>query len=127
MKRKNNELKMLALLAKKRLMNSNYLDNNFDKKIKKQVSTYYIKNARSVLNIKGECKFVRISNDEDENLIKSVYEILNNNEDVLNPLGLLCDKKHFCTLNECQKQFYMLNLAEKYNKIKENYFSEKMA
>ena len=39
-------------------------------------------------------------------------------EDCYNPLGRLCDHTYFETLSEQQKEFYILNLSDKYNKVK---------
>lgn len=111
---KNNELKFLANLAKQRLMNKNY--NEVPIKSKNKASSYFIQNALALKKLKAETNYITIKDQEDIEFIEKVRQVLD--EDCYNPLGKLCDKAYFETLNEFEKEFYILNLSEKYNKVK---------
>ena len=113
-KMKRNELKFLANLAKQRLMNKNY-----DEKVsvnRNKTSNYFIQNAMALKKLKAETNYVTIKNHDDIEFIEKVRTLIN--EDCYNPLGKLCDKSYFDTLNSFEREFYILNLSEKYNKVK---------
>lgn len=112
---RNNELKFLANLAKQRLMNKNYSDVTSIPKNK--ASSYFIQNAMALKKIKAETNYVTIKNEEDIEFIDKVRKILT--EDCYNPLGVLSDMDYFATLDEREREFYILNLSEKYNKVKD--------
>ncbi len=122
---KNIHLKTLANLAKKRLLNREY-EGSVSKNTctGKSVSSYFIKNAQALKKLTAQTEFVSITNSEDEFFIKRVVAILKESEIVCNPLGMLADKKHYDSLNDVEKQFYMLNLSEKYNRVKDMYDKE---
>ena len=124
MGRRNNQLRMLANLARERMLNGGYDDpaviTNYSSK---KVSSYFIKNAQAMKRMSAKMEFITIKNEEDVQFINRVVGLLKNNNDVYNPLGVLADKKYMSTLNETEKQFYILKLSDKYNKIKEAYFS----
>lgn len=108
------DLKFLANLAKQRLRNKNYEEQ---KSIRRNTaSSYFIQNARALKRLKAETSYVTIQNKEDEDFINKVKDLLT--DDCYNPLGILCDNNYFSTLNQCEKEFYILNLSEKYNKVK---------
>jgi broad-specificity NMP kinase len=111
---RSNELKFLANLAKQRLMNKNYDEKPVINKNK--ASSYFICNALALKKLKAETNYVTIKDSEDIEFINKVRDILDS--DCYNPLGRLCDQEYFRTLDDRQKQFYILNLSEKYNKIK---------
>lgn len=112
---KNNELKFLANLAKQRLMNKNYSEVSAVPKNK--ASSYFIQNAMALRKIKAETNYVTIKDEEDVEFVGKVRKLLN--EDCYNPLGVLSDKDYFNTLDEREREFYILNLSEKYNKVKD--------
>lgn len=112
---KNNQLKFLANLAKQRLMHKDYdvkpeINRN-------RASSYFIQNARALQKLKAETNYITIKNEEDHEFVENVKRLLN--EDCYNPLGRLSDNNYFQTLNSAQKEFYILNLSEKYNKVKD--------
>ncbi|MGN0960963.1 MAG: hypothetical protein ACI4PF_02045 [Christensenellales bacterium] len=111
---KSNELKFLANLAKQRLMNKDY--NELPVKSKNKASSYFIQNALALKKLKAETSYITIKNQEDVEFINKVKQMLD--EDCYNPLGKLCDQAYFNTLDEFEKEFYILNLSEKYNKVK---------
>ena len=112
---KNTELKFLANLAKQRLINKDYSAPKTNQRNK--ASNYFIQNAKALKKLKAETNYVTIKKEEDIEFIEKVRNLIG--QDCYNPLGLLCDNSYFQTLDECQKQFYILNLSEKYIKVKD--------
>lgn len=117
---KSSEFKKLASLAKQRLMQGNYteakkLKNNF-------YNSYYFKNMSSIKKLNAELNFVLINDTETEVFNKKVFDMLKKNEDILSPIGKLCDKEIYSKLNDLEKQNYILRLSEKYIKAKELYY-----
>ena len=111
---RNNELKFLANLAKQRLMNQDYSEKVSVNRNK--ASNYFIQNALALRKLKAETNYVTIKESDDSEFVDKVRNLLS--EDCYNPLGKLCDNEYFKTLDTFQKQFYILNLSEKYNKVK---------
>lgn len=111
---KNTQLKFLANLAKQRLMNQDY--GTVQKQNRNKASSYFIQNAKALQRLKAETNYVTIKNEEDIEFVESVKKLLM--EDCYNPLGRLSDNNYFQTLDEGQKEFYILTLSEKYNKVK---------
>lgn len=111
---KSNELKFLANLAKQRLMNKDYSEPQV--KSKNKASSYFIQNALALKKLKAETNYITIKDQEDIEFIDKVRKLLE--EDCYNPLGRLCDKTYFQSLNAFEREFYILNLSEKYNKVK---------
>lgn len=117
---KMSEFKKLANLAKQRLKEGNYQDK---KKIKNNyTNSYYYKNISSFKKLNAELNFVVIDTNDDNKFNEKVFEMLKGNEDFLSPIGALCDYKIFDTLNEYEKQNYILRLSEKYINAKELYY-----
>ena len=112
---KNTELKFLANLAKHRLMNKDYSAPQENKRNK--ASSYFIQNAKALKRLKAETNYVTIKNEEDIEFIDHVRKLID--EDCYNPLGILSDNEYFKTLNQFEKEFYILKLSEKYNKVKD--------
>lgn len=119
---KNNELKFLANLAKQRLMQKDY--SMVKEKSRNSASSYFLQNARALKKLKAETNYITIENKIDVAFEKEVKKLLD--EDCYNPLGVLCDKTYFNTLSEIEKEFYILNLSEKYNEVKERLTSQKL-
>ncbi len=119
---KNNELKFLANLAKQRLMQKDY--SMVKEKSRNSASSYFLQNARALKKLKAETNYITIENKIDVAFEKEVKKLLD--EDCYNPLGVLCDKSYFNSLNEIEKEFYILNLSEKYNEVKERLISQKL-
>lgn len=117
----NNELKNLAYIAKQRMRNANYKTSkiNYTKS-----NNYFIKNIAAMRKLSGNCEFVTLTNTEDLHFLKKVYSMLNNNENVYNPLGRLIDKEHFNSLSSLEKQVYIFQISEKYALAKEKYYMQ---
>ena len=110
---RSNELKMLANLAKQRLMSKDYTASE---KTKSKTSSYFIQNALAIKRLKAETNYITIKQNEDMEFIEKVRNLID--EDCYNPLGRLCDADYFNSLDGFQKEFYILNLSEKYNKVR---------
>ena len=98
MKSSGNMLKVLAMRAKNRMINK----NGYDARIK------------------------IVSNDDSE-FVERVRELLNTQEDVLNPIARLMEDKVLTKLDEKGKEKYLLEVAEKYLKAKNMIEKEKLA
>jgi hypothetical protein len=61
--------------------------------------------------------YMEIKNEEDLEFVENVKKLLE--IDCYNPLGVLSDKRYFDSLDAGQKEFYILNLSEKYIRVKE--------
>lgn len=122
-----NQLKMLASLAKKRLIQRDYKNeppkNPF---AVGKVSTYFLENAKAMKKLTAKIEYVSISDKENSEFVKQVINILNS-ELVINPLALLTDKAHYKTLSEREQQLYMLSLSDRYTRVKELYESNKLS
>lgn len=121
-KMKNNELKFLANLAKQRLMQKDY--SKVKEKSKNSASSYFLQNARALKKLQAETNYVTIENKIDVAFVEAVKRLMEN--DCYNPLGVLCDKSYFNSLNETEKEFYILNLSEKYNEVKDRLTSQRL-
>ena len=108
-------LKFLANLAKQRLMNKDYTEVKTQNRNK--ASNYFLQNAKALKRLKAETNYVKIKEEEDSEFVENVKKLLET--ECYNPLGLLCDKGYFDSLDAGQKEFYILNLSEKYIKVKE--------
>ena len=118
--KKSNELRALANLARQRLLNKDYTETKNEKDLlKNKVSAYFIENAKAMKRLRAETKFVSISEKEDADFIRKV--VLSIKQDELNSLGKLTDEKYYNSLDDREKQLYMLKLSEKLNKIKDAY------
>ena len=112
---KNTQLKFLANLAKQRLMSKDYTEPK--SRMGNKASNYFIQNALALRRLKAETNFVTIKEQEDIEFIEKVKSLISS--DCYNPLGELCDKDYFSRLNQFEKEFYILNLSEKYNRVKD--------
>ena len=126
--KQNSQLRQLANLAKQRLKSGNYKDvttlpaNSFSSAIK--ASTYFMCNARALKReyIKAEIVPIDLRDQEFEN---KVINLLTQNELVFDAIGQLVDDQEFCKMNEFQKQQYVLNLSDKFNKVKQEFLINK--
>lgn len=117
-------IKQLALQAKQRLKNSSYGTKEENMEIRR------IQNRKTNLCLLSglECKkpeiTIKIINDtvDDENFKNRVYALLNENQDSINPMASLIDQTAFDSFSETEQEKYILDLSEKYRKVRENYF-----
>lgn len=121
MRKKSGELKMLATLAKKRLLHAEYVapTDTKDSFRPSSASSYFITNARALRRLKADTEYVKITDTVDEGFVRSVVKMLSCDSDIYNPLGVLSDNDYFRSLSDTEKQFYILNLSDKYNSVKD--------
>ncbi len=118
----NNNLKDMATKAKERLKRGLYTNAEKTKaKNAMNINSYFIKNLNSLKKLSGTAEFVIINDDIDPKFVAKVHAMLNSNEEIFNPIGRLIDNQLYTTLNDIQKQFYVLSIVDKYNKIKNEY------
>lgn len=110
-------LKRMALMAKNRLRN----------KVRENDNKALQKGDRFKV-LFGECVDIKckIITKEDAKLYNRVKQMLDENEDVVNPLAKLIDYKIFNKLNEEEKERYLLVLVNKYKQYKIKYYDEKI-
>ena len=124
-----NILKKLALDAKNRLKHCSYKNKEENQNIKRNIA--FQNHIRMVME--SECKSpeitIKVINDyaEQEAFQNRVYELLKQNEDCINPLKELSDSKLIALMSESEKQKYIFDLSERYNKVRDNYYKTKGA
>jgi len=122
MGKRNNQLKVLANLAKRRLMKGDYEPPQTTISTNPKVSNYFIKNAQALRKLTAKVVFVSIDGKIKPEFKSKVYEILDNNYYDLNPISKLIDYQVYKKLSDVEKQSYILDIAEKYNYLKEQYY-----
>ncbi|MDD4110848.1 MAG: hypothetical protein PHS54_04790 [Clostridia bacterium] len=105
-------LRRLARQAKNRLGNRNYFEGKGNNKV---LNGGYL----------ADYKLVHLSNKKEEKFYEQVREILENEIDAIKPIGKLADKTKFEQMSETQKERYIINLADKYLKMKERFERER--
>ena len=123
MGKQNNQLKMLANLAKKRMMKGEY-ETPIKTPATPKVSSYFLKNAQALKKLTAKIVFVSIDNKIKPDFKDKVYEILQNDYYDLNPIKKLIDFNIYKNLSDIEKQSYILDIAEKYSYLKEQYYIE---
>ena len=63
--------------------------------------------------------------ERDERLYGKVRDMLDRDEDVSDPIGRLVDREVFDSLDDGNKQRYILELSAKFRELKERYYKEK--
>ena len=115
-KLKNDALKRLAQQAKERLSCGGY----------KQPQKYGSKFKIYEGGIVADYKLVILSDTEDEKLYEQVCSMLDENIDVLNPIGQIVDKAKIKNMSQQEKDRYIINLTDKYLQLKNRYINEKL-
>ncbi|MCI7003641.1 MAG: hypothetical protein MR904_04795 [Clostridia bacterium] len=110
-------LKKMALMAKNRLRNK--VRENDNKTLQKG-------DRFKVLFGEGVDIKSKIITKEDAKLYGKVKQMLDENEDIVNPLAKLIDYKIFNKLNDSEKERYLLVLVNKYKQYKIKYYDERI-
>ncbi len=63
--------------------------------------------------------------EKDEKLYVKVKDILERDENTTNPIGQLVDRTVYDSLDEANKQRYILELSAKFRELRERYYKEK--
>lgn len=109
-------LKRMANMAKNRLRNK--VRENDNKALKKG-DTFKVLFGEGV-DIKN-----KIITKEDVKLYAKIKTMLDEDEDILNPIAKLIDHKYYGKLDELAKERYLFELINKYKIYKMRYFEEK--
>lgn len=72
----------------------------------------------------ADYKLVQISSKEEEKFYQKVSKILSENYDIINPLGKLVDIEKLEQMSDIEKERHIINLADKYIKMKNRYEKE---
>lgn len=130
MKNKNKSvLKELIQSAKERLKNHDYgtIDYNRESKMQDRIKTNHVLRMLASNEFKRADIIVKpISTKDDEIFNKKVLDLLNNDPNTISPLADLIDIEKYKNLTDIEKQNYILNLSEKYVKIRQE-FEQKQA
>ena len=130
MKNKNKSvLKELIQSAKERLRNHDYgtIDYNRGSKMQDRIKTNHVLRMLACNEFKRADIIVKPINTKDDEIFnKKVLDLLNNNPNTTSPLADLIDIEKYKNLTEIEKQNYILNLSEKYVKIRQE-FEQKQA
>ena len=110
-------LKKMALMAKNRLRNK--VRENDNKTLQKG-------DRFKVLFGEGVDIKSKLITKEDAKLYGKVKQMLDENEDIVNPLAKLIDYKIFNKLNDSEKERYLLVLVNKYKQYKIKYYDERI-
>lgn len=109
-------------MAKQRLKNGSYTKEMAKSIISRtKASAYFYKNAMSIRKKGLKAEFVTIEL-KDDKFEKRVFNLLENSDLLYNPIGKLVDKVYYNSLDEYEKQHYILSLCDKYNSVKDKYF-----
>lgn len=103
--------KNLAKKARNRLISAGITQEKTTSRALSVQTSYYI-NART-------------NKPEDDPLYGKVKKILDSDIDVVSPIGKLIDREVFDSLNEYEKDRYLLDLSKRYGAMKKQYEKEK--
>lgn len=134
MVREYSDIKKKAMLAKKRMkmgywqqlqyekaeMLKNMSGTEEDKKLASEVQ-------REKYKRDSNRAFDREKTDKDEVLYQKIKKMLDKDECIINPIGELIDKQIYGSMDESNKQRYVLELSAKYRELKERYYKERMS
>lgn len=110
-------LKRMAQMAKNRLRN----------KVRENDNKALLKRDKfNVLFGEGVEIKSRIITKEDTRFYNKVKTMLDENEDIVNPISKLIDHKIYNKLDEQAKERYLFDVVEKYKTYKEKYLSERI-
>ena len=128
------ELKKRALLAKQR-MRMGYWQAMTEERTKKleELGTGYasvqLVKEMQLAQVRRDGQLALGSNQAiaDEILYKKVCALLDEDEDIVNPLGKLVDRETYDKLDEGNRQKYILDLSKKFCEMKARYYKERAA
>lgn len=119
-------LKQLAQAAKDRLINGGYSSEKTIETKRKLIRENNLRLIATNENKEAQItiKIINID-DEDEKFVKKVQKLLDENS--ITPFKELVDYKTFNNLSDENKQRYIFNLSDRYNKVKNDYQKLKFA
>jgi hypothetical protein len=123
-------LRQLAKNAKQRMKNQNYQGENSLIKKMGQRSRQNISHFNTNYNFdKGQITIKMLDDSCQTDFCRKVRSFLEklDHTKIVNPINELADKKYMNSLSALERQRYIFDIAEKYNKIKDDYYSEQLA
>lgn len=131
MKKEMSEIKRRALLAKQRMKMGYWqkMQEERDRMLSETENRAQIELANDLRRREFDRNNKMALGDDftekDEKLYSKVRDILDRDENVTNPIGQLMDKRLFDSLDEANKQRYILELSNKFRELRERYYKEK--
>ncbi len=131
MKKEISEIKRRALLAKQRMKMGYWqkMQEERDRMMTVTADSSKLNLASSVRKREYEIvNKVAMGDDfaeKEEKLYVKVREILDRDENVMNPIGQLVDRTVFDKLDEANRQRYILELSAIIRELRERYYKEK--
>ncbi len=131
MKKEMSEIKRRALLAKQR-MKMGYWQKMQAERDRIMTETDDVSRIEMASNLRRK-EFERTNNmalgddftEKDEKLYVKVKNILEKDENTLNPIGQLVEHSIYDFMDEANKQRYILELSAKFRELRERYYKEK--
>ena len=114
-------IRQMAQDAKSRMLQRKYGDRFENQALKRCIDKN--NNIKLYVSKKPDISISIIENDKDEEFKNKVFELLNNNEDVINPIYKLIDKNTFDSMTEFEKERTILEISERYVNLKNQYYS----
>ncbi len=126
-KKELSELKKRAILAKQRLKMGYWqkLENEMRKSNEEIVSVAEVQTIREKVKRDEGILLGREDVSRDEQFYIKVCEILDDDEDVINPIGQLIDKEKYEQMDEGNRQRYVLELSKKFREMRDRYYRER--
>lgn len=131
MKKEISEIKRRALLAKQRLKMGYWqkMQEERERLTRETADSARLEMANAI----RKEEFERINNvalgddfaEKEEKLYLKVREILDRDENVINPIGQLVEHSVYDRLDEANKQRYILELSSKFRQLRDRYYKEK--
>lgn len=129
--KEKSKLKKLAQSAKERLKSGYWSEVKVERERAKEsaesnghcagsVNDYY--KEKFTREIKANINKI---NQSDEVLYKKVCQILDSDEDIVNPVNSLIDREKYEGMDFASRQRYVFMLMSKYSEMKERYYKEK--
>lgn len=131
MKKEMSEIKRRALLAKQRLKMGYWqrMQEERDRVNGSTIDSAVIESARCARRNEFERTNKMALGDDfaekEEKLYRKVRDMLDKDEDVMNPIGQLVEREVFDRLDDGNKQRYILELSAKFRELRERYYKEK--
>ena len=130
MKKNTSVLKELILSAKERLKNGDYGNATYKQECKRKDKIKTNQVLRFLANREyksADITITTLSKTEDEILSNKVITLLKENPNSISPIAQIIDIDKYKKLNDIEKQNYILNVSEKFVKIKEEYYKKQLA
>jgi len=127
------ELKRRAILAKQR-MRMGYWQSVQDERVKKleelgdSYDSVHLVRELQLAQVRREGSLALGTEQAiaDELLYERVCRMLDENEDIINPLGKLVEREVYDRLDEGNRQKYILDLSKKFCEMKARYYRERV-